>query len=83
MEVGAGLVNEGFDGIAIKSGEKYNFSVFAGNPDKKSKKLLVRLIGKNGENYGETTINATLRLFGRSNFLQAERDLLLFVHFGW
>jgi alpha-L-arabinofuranosidase len=57
MEVGAGLVNEGFDGIAIKSGEKYNFSVFAGNPDKKSKKLLVRLIGKNGENYGETTIN--------------------------
>lgn len=57
-EVGAGLVNEGFDGIAIKSGEKYNFSVFANNPDKKNKKLLVRLIGKNGENYGETTISA-------------------------
>ena len=57
-EVGAGLVNEGFDGIAIKSGEKYNFSLFASNPDKKSKKLLVRLTGKNGENYGESSINA-------------------------
>jgi len=57
-ETGSGLVNEGFDGIAIKSGEKFNFSVFVSNPDKKSKKLLVRLIGKNGENYGATTISA-------------------------
>ena len=55
---GAGLVNEGWDGIALKAGDKYNFSVFAANPDKKSKKLIVRLIGKNGENYGETTIGA-------------------------
>jgi len=57
-ETGAGLVNEGFDGIAIKSGEKYDFSVFVRNPDKTSKKLLVRLIGKNDENYGETTVSA-------------------------
>jgi alpha-L-arabinofuranosidase len=57
-EVGAGLVNEGFDGIAIKVGEKYDFSVFASNPDKKSKKLIIRLIGKNGENYGETTVSS-------------------------
>jgi len=58
-EIGAGLVNEGFDGIAIKSGEKYDFSVFARNPDKKNKKLLIRLIGKNGENYGETTVSSS------------------------
>ena len=57
-ETGGGLVNEGFDGIAIKSGEKYDFSGFVRNPDQKSKKLLVRLIGKNGENYGETTVSA-------------------------
>jgi alpha-L-arabinofuranosidase len=57
-EMGSGLVNEGFDGIAIKSGEKYDFSVFVRNPDQKSKKLLIRLIGKNGENYGETTVSA-------------------------
>jgi len=58
-EIGAGLVNEGFDGIAIKSGEKYDFSVFVRNPDPKSKKMLVRLIGKNGENYGETSVSAS------------------------
>ena len=57
-KTGAGLVNEGFDGIAIKAGEKYNLSLFARNPDAKNKKLLIRLIGKNGENYGETTIAA-------------------------
>lgn len=57
-EPGAGLFNEGFDGIAITSGEKYDFSVFASNPDRKNKKLIVRLIGKNGENYGETTVSA-------------------------
>ncbi len=57
-EVGAGLVNEGFDGIAVKSGEKYDFTAFVRNPDKKSKKLLIRLIGKNGENFGETTVSA-------------------------
>jgi len=57
-EIGTGLVNEGFDGIAIKSGEKYDFSVFVRNPDQKGKKLLVHLIGKNGKIYGETTISA-------------------------
>ncbi len=57
-KAGAGLINEGWDGIAVKAGDKYNFSIFARNPDQKSKKLLVRLIGKNGENYGETTVNA-------------------------
>jgi len=57
-EIGAGLVNEGFDGIAIKLGEKYDYSVFVRNQDRKSKKLLVRLIGKTGENYGETTVLA-------------------------
>ena len=55
-KAGAGLVNEGWDGIAIKAGDKYNISVFARNPDKKIKKLLIRLIGKNGENYGQTIL---------------------------
>lgn len=55
--VGVGLTNEGYDGIALKEGDKYNFSIFARAPDKKSKKLLIRLMGKNGENYGETSVN--------------------------
>jgi len=55
--VGAGLTNEGYDGIALKEGDKYNFSIFARTPDKKGKRLIVRLMGKNGENYGETSVN--------------------------
>ncbi len=57
VEVGNGLVNEGFDGIALKKGEKYDFSLFAKSLAGANKKLLVRLTGKNGEKYAETTIN--------------------------
>jgi len=53
--MGSGIINEGFDGIPIKAGEKYDFSVFARTPESKKGKLTVRLIGKNGEIYGETT----------------------------
>ncbi|MCD8164897.1 MAG: carbohydrate binding domain-containing protein, partial [Bacteroides sp.] len=52
---GAGLVNEGFDGIPLKAGEKYNYSVFARTPEAKRGKLKIRLIGKDGEVYGEAT----------------------------
>ncbi|WP_234367781.1 alpha-L-arabinofuranosidase C-terminal domain-containing protein [Parabacteroides pacaensis] len=50
---GDGLANEGFDGIVLKAGEKYNASLFARllNGGKKGK-LTVRLTGKNGEVYG-------------------------------
>ena len=54
-QVGAALINEGFDGIAVKVGEKYDFSVFARATDGKAGKLLIRLVGKNGEIFGETT----------------------------
>lgn len=57
-ETGAGLSNEGFDGIAIEAGERYDFSVFARMLDGKGGKLKVRLTGKNGENYGEATTKA-------------------------
>jgi alpha-L-arabinofuranosidase len=57
-EPGARLVNEGFDGIALKAGEKYDFSVFARMPAGKNGKLTVRLIDKNGKNYGEASVKA-------------------------
>jgi alpha-L-arabinofuranosidase len=57
-QTGAGLANEGFDGIAVKAGEKYNFSVFARTPEAKKGKLTVRLTDKNGKIYGETTTKA-------------------------
>ncbi len=53
---GAGLVNEGFDGIAVKAGDKYDFSVFARNTDNRGMNLIVRLIGQKGEVYGQTTV---------------------------
>ncbi len=55
QQIGAAWTNEGFDGIAIKAGEKYDFSVFSRANTAKVGKLLVRLVGKNGELYGETT----------------------------
>ena len=55
-ETGTGLMNEGFNGIAIRQGDKYNFSLFARNTDNKNKKLKIKLTGKNGEVYGETTV---------------------------
>jgi len=53
-EVGASLVNEGFDGIALKAGEKYDFSVFVRGVSGNKCRLKVRLTGKNGEVYGES-----------------------------
>lgn len=57
-QTGVGLINEGFDGIAIKAGEKYDFSVFVRNQDNRNKKLIIRLTGESGEIYGETSVNA-------------------------
>ncbi|MCD7938194.1 MAG: carbohydrate binding domain-containing protein [Tannerellaceae bacterium] len=53
---GAGLVNEGFDGIPLKKGEKYDFSLFASLLNGKSGKIKVRLIGTDGTVYGEAVI---------------------------
>ena len=46
--VGAALQNEGFDGIPLKAGDQYNFSVFARGLDGSKGKLLVRLVDENG-----------------------------------
>ncbi len=54
--VGAGLVNEGFDGIVLQAGEKYEFSVFVRVLSEKGGKLIVRLVGANGKVYGEISV---------------------------
>ena len=58
-QTGSALINEGFNGIAITKGEKYNFSVFVRKPDNKTGNITIRLTGKNGEICGETRIKAT------------------------
>jgi alpha-L-arabinofuranosidase len=45
---GASLLNSGFDGIVVKKGEKYDFSLFTKSLDGKGGKLLVRLVDKKG-----------------------------------
>ncbi|MBF4472956.1 alpha-L-arabinofuranosidase C-terminal domain-containing protein [Flavobacterium sp. HJJ] len=57
-QTGTALANEGFDGIAVKAGEKYDFSVFARSAESKTGKLLVRLVSKNGEVLGEASTTA-------------------------
>ena len=46
---GAALVNDGFNGISVKQGEKYNFSVFAKMLDGAKNNLRVALVDENGE----------------------------------
>jgi len=50
---GAGLINEGFDGISLTAGEKYDFSVFARSSGAGRGALKIRLTGASGEVYGE------------------------------
>jgi len=53
----ASLTNEGFDGIPIKQGDKYEFSLFARVQNGKGGKLIIRLVDKKGDICGETTLH--------------------------
>lgn len=55
---GGSFTNTGFDGIAVKEGEKYDFSLFARTPDGRgSGKAVVRLIDPLGKTIAETTVS--------------------------
>lgn len=56
---GAALQNEGFSGIALKAGDLYDLSAFIRIPAAKKIKLLVRLTGKNNEDYGSVVISSS------------------------
>lgn len=61
--VGFGIENTGFDGISVKEGSTYDFSVFLRNPDKKAKNIRVVLIepqgwGKAPKLLAETSLQA-------------------------
>lgn len=58
---GATLTNAGFDGIALKAGEKYNLSLFARIPQGKSNKLLIRLVDAAGTVQGESSVTISSR----------------------
>lgn len=53
---GVGMRNDGFDGIAVKNGDKYDFSVFLRNCDDKSKDVRIVLVGEKNTILGEATV---------------------------
>ena len=60
---GFGLQNNGFDGISVKAGAKYNFSVFLRNVKGEAKQVRIALVqpqgwGKDPKLLGEATITA-------------------------
>ena len=52
------LQNTGFEGIPLKQGEKYDFSLFARRTAGKGGKLQVSLVGKDGEVYASAKVSA-------------------------
>lgn len=59
-EKGTSLRNTGFDGIALKKGEKYDFSLFARIADEgEGGNFIIRLITREGTEISQTSINIT------------------------
>lgn len=50
------LMNEGFNGIPVKAGEKYDFSMFANVTEGRNTKMLVRLVDDSNQVLAETLI---------------------------
>lgn len=70
-----GLSNEGFDGIVLKQGDRYDVSLFArvlaGNPGA----IIVRLESPDGEALGETRLTGLRRKWGKSSaVIEASAD---------
>lgn len=73
---GATLVNEGFDRIPLKKGEKYNLSLFGKQLDGKAGKLQVSLVGEDGKVYASVTVSATSSAWKKYNaVLTANADI--------
>ncbi|SFD62738.1 Alpha-L-arabinofuranosidase [Chitinophaga sp. CF118] len=58
---GVGLINKGFDGIVIRAGEKYNFSIFTRLVSADPIPLSIQLRSKKGDVYGEATVTANAK----------------------
>lgn len=55
-QTGGALVNLGYDGIPLKKGDAYEFSLFAKNSDGKSRNLLVKLVAPDGSTLAQATV---------------------------
>lgn len=71
---GEALVNEGFDGIPVKAGDKYNFSVFVRGLDGAKGKLLIRLVDENGKVYAEASSKSISADWKKQEFVIIAND---------
>lgn len=72
----ASLRNEGFDGIALKKGERYDFSMFAKTLDGKGGRLTVSIVDKNGQTVAASSINVKSGKWSKlSTTLTAKSDI--------
>ena len=67
LKSGTAIVNSGYDGIPVKAGESYDFSIFAKAIEGTASNIKVRLIGANGEVYGETSVKGITSLWKKLN----------------
>ncbi|MBL7742513.1 MAG: carbohydrate binding domain-containing protein [Chitinophagaceae bacterium] len=58
---GIGLVNYGFDGIVLKAGEQYNFSIFAKKLSEQPVSLSIQLRNKKGAIFSEAVLDVNGR----------------------
>ena len=65
---GVGIQNDGFDGILLKGGDKYDFSVFLRNPDGKDKEVRVVLTapGQGFRSQARAIADTTIMVSGRN-----------------
>ncbi len=60
VEPGITLQNDGFDGISLKKGERYDFSLFARLPENsKGGKILVRLLDQEGKEVAQSAVHVS------------------------
>ena len=63
MPAEVSLVNSGFDGLAVKKGEKYDFSFFSRRLEGKGGKMFVNLVDKDGTIIAQTAVNVTSKVW--------------------
>jgi alpha-L-arabinofuranosidase len=68
-QVGAGLINTGWEGIVLKKGEKYDLSIFAKQLEGKSAGVSVSLVGKKGETYAQISSGSFTSVWKKTSYV--------------
>ncbi|MCF3107372.1 alpha-L-arabinofuranosidase [Niabella sp. CC-SYL272] len=71
---GGALVNEGFDGMVIKAGERYDLSLFARSLSGKNNKLAVRLKTKDGTVVAASVINGLTPVWKKQSLVLVAKE---------